>query len=373
MTILLDIKKSLTMTAADATIKIWEADTGKLLHTLEGHLAGISTIAWMPDSKVIASGSDDKSIRLWHVDTGKMHPRQMIGHSSYVFSLAFSPKGNMLASGSYDEALFLWGVRKQRLMRSHPAHSDPIGGVDFVHDGTLIVSCSSDGLIRLWDTATGQCLRTLVHEDNAPVTSCCFVPNGKYILAWTLDSSIRLWNYVEGRVMKTYQGHKNEKYSLAGAHGVYTNKEETERCGFVVSGSEDGKIFTWDINSKELLQVMDGHEGVVLGLDTWEKDNLMLSCGMDKTIRIWEKVKDGEETGPHDILMKDPEEDQKFDARVEMNGESNAAILDDSAMGEIIETAKVPEMVMQDVYRGKDSLEIVEDKKDLEMVNGIAA
>ena len=290
----------------------------------------------MPDSKVIASGSDDKSIRLWYVETGKMHPRQLIGHSSYVYSLAFSPKGNMLASGSYDEALFLWDVRTQRLMRSHPAHSDPIGGVDFVRDGTLIVSCSSDGLIRVWDTATGQCLRTLVHEDNAGVTSACFVPNGKYILAWTLDSSIRLWNYVEGRCMKTYQGHKNEKYSLSGAHGVYNNKEETEQRAFVVSGSEDGKIFTWDVQSKEILQTMEGHEGVVLGVDTWEEGNLMVSCGVDKTIRIWERTpevstREGEDDKAvvaagyeEDTIMKDGEGAGIGEAAAVVNGEEGS-------------------------------------------------
>ena len=53
----------------------------------------------------------------------------------------------MLASGSYDEALFLWDVRSARMMRSLPAHSDPVGGVDFVHDGTLVVSCARDGLM----------------------------------------------------------------------------------------------------------------------------------------------------------------------------------------------------------------------------------
>lgn len=53
----------------------------------------------------------------------------------------------MLVSGSYDEAVFLWDVRSARLMRSLPAHSDPVGGVDFVRDGTLVVSCASDGLM----------------------------------------------------------------------------------------------------------------------------------------------------------------------------------------------------------------------------------
>jgi COMPASS component SWD3 len=55
--------------SADATIRIWDAATGKVVHILEAHLAGISTISWSPDSTIIASGSDDKSIRLWNALT----------------------------------------------------------------------------------------------------------------------------------------------------------------------------------------------------------------------------------------------------------------------------------------------------------------
>jgi COMPASS component SWD3 len=133
--------------SADGTIKIWDAATGKHVRTLEGHLAGISTIAWSPDSNTIASGSDDKTIRLWRRATGKPYPAPLLGHHNYVYSLAFSPKGNMLASGSYDEAVFLWDLRARHQMRSLPAHSDPVGGVDFIRDGTLVCSCSTDGLM----------------------------------------------------------------------------------------------------------------------------------------------------------------------------------------------------------------------------------
>ena len=197
----------------------------------------------------------------------------------------------MLASGSYDEALFLWDVRTARLMRSLPAHSDPIGGVDFVRDGTLIVSCAGDGLIRVWDTATGQCLRTLVHEDNAAVVGVRFSPNGKFILAWTLDSSIRLWNYIDakGRCVKTYQGHENVKYSIGGAFGTYENEDGSMEKAVVASGDEDGRIFVWDVVSKKVLQQLEGHEGVVFGVDTWSQGGLMVSCGADKTVRIWER------------------------------------------------------------------------------------
>jgi COMPASS component SWD3 len=176
--------------SADGTAKIWDASTGAHLETLVGHMAGVSCLAWSPDSNTLATGSDDKSIRLWdrvtgspahavsrredtaaaaamamkgmarrrggkpRVDVqddgargGKTGKGPLLGHHNYVYCLAFSPKGNILASGSYDEAVFLWDVRAGRLMRSLPAHSDPVSGVDFCRDGTLVVSCSTDGLM----------------------------------------------------------------------------------------------------------------------------------------------------------------------------------------------------------------------------------
>lgn len=163
--------KWIASASADGTCKIWNASTGSILDTLVGHMAGVSCLAWAPDSNTLATGSDDKAIRLWDRITGspahavgggapppppgrggttrggRTGKGPLLGHHNYIYSLAFSPKGNILASGSYDEAVFLWDVRAGRLMRSLPAHSDPVSGIGFCRDGTLVVSCSTDGLM----------------------------------------------------------------------------------------------------------------------------------------------------------------------------------------------------------------------------------
>ena len=172
--------------------------------------------------------------------------------------------------------------------------------------------------------------------------------------------------------MKTYQGHTNEKYSLSGAVGVYANVDESERRAFVVSGSEDGRIFTWDIQSKEILQTMEGHEGVVLGVDTWEEGNLMVSCGMDRTIRIWERRTEEEEAdgggkeevegrekerakiSEEDVEMKDEEGGKPgVDARPDGDGEAvvNGHVDDDGELPN-----QDPEVTTEDATKDEDAV-----------------
>lgn len=72
---------------------------------------------------------------------------------------------------------------------------------------------------------------------------------------------------------------------------------------FAVSGSEDGALVCWDVVEKNILQRIEGHTDVVLGVDTAEVNGkrLLASCGLDKTVRVWEEV----------VVEDDAAEDEK--------------------------------------------------------------
>lgn len=177
---------------------------------------------------------------------------------------------------------------------------------------------------RIWDTSTGQCLRTLVYEDNPAVASVCFSPNGRFVLASYTDSCIRLWDFINTpcTVKKTYQGHVNKKYSVGGCFGVLRSMrkltitngndekyreeqwQEADRVAFVTSASEEGDIFLWDVKSKAILQrVPAAHDGVCFWVDVHGETGTMVSCGQDARIVVF-RHRDPEDDVDEDVSLK---------------------------------------------------------------------
>jgi WD40 repeat protein len=90
-------------------VRLWDAATGKLLATLQGHTGAVYSITWSPDGKTLASGSGDRTVKLWDAATGKLLAT-LQGHTGAVYSVAWSPDGKTLASGSDDRTVRLWDV-----------------------------------------------------------------------------------------------------------------------------------------------------------------------------------------------------------------------------------------------------------------------
>uniref|UniRef100_A0A673MBW6 WD repeat-containing protein 5-like n=1 Tax=Sinocyclocheilus rhinocerous TaxID=307959 RepID=A0A673MBW6_9TELE len=258
-------------------ILIWGAFDGKFEKSLAGHKLGISDVAWSSDYNLLVSASDDKTLKIWDMNSGKCL-KTLKGHSNYVFCCNFNPQSNLVVSGSVstqtDEfSVRIWDVKTEKCLKTLPAHSDPVSAVHFNRDGSLIVSSSYDGLCRLRDTASGQCLKTLIDDDNPPVSFVKFSPNGKYILAATLDNTLKLWDYSKGK----YCVFAN--FSVTGGEGD----------SWIVTGSEDNMVYIWNLQTKEIVQKLQGHTDVVISTACHPTENIIASAALEngKTIKLW--------------------------------------------------------------------------------------
>ena len=119
------------------------------------HTHVVSSVAFSADGARVLSGSHDNTLKLWDAATGALI-RTFEGHSGGVTSVAFSADGARVLSGSRDETLKLWDAASGALIRTFEGHSDWVSSVAFSPDGPALLSGSEDRTLKLWDAATGQ-------------------------------------------------------------------------------------------------------------------------------------------------------------------------------------------------------------------------
>ncbi|TGO07224.1 hypothetical protein BTUL_0306g00010, partial [Botrytis tulipae] len=125
--------------------KIWDAATGTLQQTLEGHSESVTSIAFSADSKLLASGSDGCTIKIWDAATGTLQ-QTLEGHSSWVISIAFSADSKLLASGSRDCTIKIWDAATGTLQQTLEGHS---GARNLSFDITNSILTTDIGCFRL--------------------------------------------------------------------------------------------------------------------------------------------------------------------------------------------------------------------------------
>lgn len=97
----------------------------------------------------------------------------------------------------------------------------------------------------------------------------------------------RLWNYSTGKFLKTYTGHVNSKYCISSTFSITNGK-------YIVGGSEDNCIYLWDLQSRKIVQKLEGHSDAVVSVSCHPTENMIASgaLGNDNTVKIWTQQKD---------------------------------------------------------------------------------
>ena len=144
----------------DDTMKLWDATTGALLRTFDGHSGPVNSVAFSPDGARVFSIS--RTLQLWDTDTGQLI--RNFGDSNKVLSVAFSPDGARLLSGSADNTMKLWDAVTGALLRTFEGHSGAVSSVAFSPDGARALSGSWDRTVRIWSVQRGELLAVMIGE-----------------------------------------------------------------------------------------------------------------------------------------------------------------------------------------------------------------
>jgi RNA polymerase sigma factor (sigma-70 family) len=135
-------------------VELFEATTGKPVRALTGIGNTITSVAFAPDGKRLATGGFDKGVRVWDVVTGREISRSE-GHGGVVRSVAFSPDGQTLASGSFDGTVKLWDADAGKTLATLQGPGGGVLSVAFSPDGRLLAAGGGEpgkpGRARLWD------------------------------------------------------------------------------------------------------------------------------------------------------------------------------------------------------------------------------
>uniref|UniRef100_A0A6U6B6P7 Lissencephaly-1 homolog n=1 Tax=Guillardia theta TaxID=55529 RepID=A0A6U6B6P7_GUITH len=265
----------------DASIKLWDLDSGRLSSTLKGHTASVNDVSLNSDGTVLASGSSDLSVKLWKLGDSNECLRTLRGHEHSVSGVAWINSDELVISASRDTTIKVWEAKSGYCVKTLTGHSEWVRRIITSSVRPLCFSCSSDKTVKVWDVNQGSpSIRELRGHEH--VIECLALSNEK--------ASLILMRHM------TKTGSEEWAASTEGAAGQGENSVAEGRGGgarsllgaFIASGSRDKSIRIWHVESGKCILVLQGHDNWVRDVCFHPNGLFLLSVSDDRSLRVWD-------------------------------------------------------------------------------------
>jgi WD40 repeat protein len=213
--------------------------------------------------------------------------RTFRGHGNRVNGVAISADGKSVISASWDGMIRVWNSETGELNHEMRGHTAAIMSVTLSLDGKRALTGSADRSMRLWDLNSGEEIRNFAGHPHT-VWDVAFSPDGKKALSGCSDGMSRLWDLESGDVLLTLETLKNGRawtvafspdgnQAVTGGGNSFDKKEATE-----------ASLRLWDLATGKEIRQFSGHTKDIRRIAISPNGKQLLSGSFDGTMRLWD-------------------------------------------------------------------------------------
>lgn len=200
-----------------ARIRIWEWVTQDGLAPIDLSLGPCHAARFSMQRDQIAIARDSSEGVIWGLDRNEIVVKLSRGHFDSIIALAWSPVAtSTLATGSLDGLVRVWDTHTGELLLTPEGSnfSRPVTFLKWSPDGTLLAAANNDGTIKIFHAETGAIVASL-SADGGPVNSVAFSPNGRWLVSADASGTLIVWDVNRQQKLTDLQFADRSLFSVA--------------------------------------------------------------------------------------------------------------------------------------------------------------